>query len=314
MAITDFTYPSSNGVNTIHARISVPEGKPKGIVQIAHGITEHIGVYDRFMDFLAENGYVTVGNDHLGHGRSYTDPDDCGFFAESNGWNCAAADIRRLNKIVKAKFPDIPLVYFGFSMGSFLVRTCLIKYPDSCDAAIICGTGHQRSAAVNTGFNAADNIVKQKGARADGKTISALTFLPYGRRLEKGESHACWITSDHEEMQRFADDPLCGFTPKASMFRDMFGGIIYVSNPKNLQRMNKELPVLFMSGSDDPVGGYGKGVMRAFESFVGAGMKNTAVKLYGGKRHHLICETNREEVMQDILTFLENNSVHGRSE
>ena len=131
----DFTFQSSTGVNTIHALKCVPDTPPKAVVQIAHGIAEHIDRYRPFMSFLAENGYLAVGNDHLGHGKSITEPGQQGFFAEKDGWAHVVADMDLLHDLMKKEYPDIPYIFFGHSMGSFLTRTYLIKHPNKYDAA-----------------------------------------------------------------------------------------------------------------------------------------------------------------------------------
>ncbi len=144
-----FSFRSHDRINRIHSCIYLPDTVPCGIVQISHGITEHIGMYASFMSYLAENGFIAVGNDHLGHGLSVKNDSDRGFTAAENGWDHTAADIYRLTQIVKVKYPGLPYFYYGFSMGSFLVRTCLIRYPDCCDAAVIAGTGFPLSSLVD---------------------------------------------------------------------------------------------------------------------------------------------------------------------
>ena len=147
----DFFYPSSTGKNQIHARMCVPDGTPKGVVQIAHGIAEYINRYDAFMEFLAKNGYVAVGNDHLGHGQTAARLDEQGIFAEEDGWYYVVEDMKSLRDHVREEYHDIPYVFFGHSMGSFLTRTFLIRYPELYDAAILSGTGHQSPALINAG-------------------------------------------------------------------------------------------------------------------------------------------------------------------
>ena len=154
-AFEDFTFSSSTGHNTIHALKCLPDGAPKAVVQIAHGIAEHIDRYRPFMAFLAENGYVAVGNDHLGHGKTIQDPSEQGFFAETDGWDYVVSDMDKLHDLMKKDYPGIPYVFFGHSMGSFLTRTYLIKHPDKYDAAVISGTGHQPKLMVLGGYAAA---------------------------------------------------------------------------------------------------------------------------------------------------------------
>lgn len=298
-----FSFRSHDRINRIHSCICFPDTSPCGIVQISHGITEHIGMYSSFMSFLSENGFIAAGNDHLGHGLSVSNDSDRGFTATENGWDHTAADIYRLSQIIKAKYPELPYFYFGFSMGSFLVRTCLIRYPDCCDAAVIAGTGFPTGSLVYAGYKIADSAARRKGVRYVSSGLSRLVFKPYNSRIEAPRTPKDWVSRDADEVDRFIADPLCSFAPSVGMYRDMFGGIIYVSDKNNIAKMDKDTPVFFISGSEDPVGSYGDGVYASFKAFLGAGMRNATMKLYGGARHALLMEYCRDEVQKDIVDF-----------
>ena len=305
-AFSEFTFPSSTGKNTIHVLRCDPSGEPRGIVQIAHGVAEHIGRYEDFMKFLAENGFVAVGNDHLGHGRSVTDPADRGFFCEEDGWNKVTDDMNILHDIMREEFPGLPYIFFGHSMGSFLTRTYMIRYPDAPDLAILCGTGHQAKPTVVSGLAAAELSAKAVGARKPGKALNELAFGSYNKRTDN-RTPVDWISSIPEEVDKYVADPECGFIACVGLFRDMMTGISFITDPANIALMNKDLPVLFVSGWEDPVGEYGKGVKRAFGAFCEAGMKNVHIKLYPTARHELLHDVCREETMKDILEWIEKN-------
>lgn len=302
----DFFYPSSTGHNEIRARILVPEGKPKGVVQIAHGIAEHIERYDKFMRFLAENGYVAVGNDHLGHGKSASRLDEIGIFAEKNGWTYVVQDMKALRELVREDFHDIPYILFGHSMGSFLTRTYLIRYPDQYDAAILSGTGHQSAALINGGFLAANLITSLKGPHGSGQMLNDMAFGSYCKRIEQPRTPFDWLSRDPETVDRYIADPLCGFVCKCSLYRDMMGGLKFLTNQRNVYKMNKEAPVYFMSGAEDPVGDYGEGVEKAYKAFCDAGLTDVMIRLYPGGRHEMLNEINSEDVMKDILNWLDD--------
>ena len=300
----DFYYPSSTGKNQIHARICTPDGTPKAVVQIAHGIAEHIDRYEDFMRFLAENSYVAVGNDHLGHGKSAATPDELGIFAEENGWNYVVEDMKKLRDQIKEQYPDLPYVFFGHSMGSFLTRTFLIKYPALYDAAILSGTGHQSAALVNGGYLAAQLLTKKNGPRSSGQTLNDMAFGSYCKRIENPRTPFDWLSRDNDTVDRYIADPLCGFICKTSLYRDMMGGLKFLTDQKNINKMNRNAPVYFMSGAEDPVGDYGKGVEKAYKAFCRAGLTDVMIRLYPGGRHEMLNELNRSEVMQDILSWL----------
>ncbi len=303
---SDFTFPSSTGKNTIHVRRCDPDGEARGIVQIAHGIAEHIGRYDDFMEFLADNGFVAVGNDHLGHGKSALDPGERGFFCEEDGWNRAVDDMNILHDIMREEYPGLPYVFFGHSMGSFLTRTYMIRYADAPGLAILCGTGHQPKPAVSSGLAVAEVSVRTAGARKPGKALNDIAFGSYNKRTDN-RTPVDWISSIPEEVDKYIADPDCGFIATNGLFRDMMSGIKFITDPANIALMNKELPVLFVSGWEDPVGEYGKGVKRAFTEFCRAGMKNVHIKLYPGARHELLHDICREETLNDILAWIDKN-------
>ena len=300
----DFYFQSSTGRTSIHALKCVPDGKPRAVVQIAHGIAEHIERYRPFMEFLANNGFVTAGNDHLGHGKSIRVPAEQGFFAEKDGWWRVVDDMDKLHDIMSKEYPELPYVLFGHSMGSFLTRTYLIKHPDKYDAVILSGTGHQSPALVLGGNAAASVMAKLNGVMGDGAKLDSLAFGTYLSKIENPRTKFDWLSRDAEQVDKYIADPLCGFVGKIGLYRDMMQGIKFITNEKNIAQMNKEKPVYFMSGDGDPVGDYGKGVERAYKAFCNAGLHDVFMRLYPGGRHEMLNETNKEQVYQDILNWL----------
>lgn len=300
----DFYFQSSTGRTSIHALKCIPDGKPRAVVQIAHGIAEHIDRYRPFMEFLADNGFVTAGNDHLGHGKSIRVPKEQGFFAEKDGWWRVVDDMDKLHGIMSKEYPELPYVLFGHSMGSFLTRTYLIKHPDRYDAVILSGTGHQSPALVLGGNAAASVMAKLNGAMGDGAKLDSLAFGTYLSKIENPRTKFDWLSRDTEQVDKYIADPLCGFVGKIGLYRDMMQGIKFITSEKNIAQMNKEKPVYFMSGDSDPVGDYGKGVERAYKAFCNAGLHDVFMRLYPGGRHEMLNETNKEQVYQDILNWL----------
>ena len=300
----DFYFQSSTGRTSIHALKCVPDSKPRAAVQIAHGIAEHIDRYRPFMEFLADNGFVVAGNDHLGHGKSIRVPEEQGFFAEKDGWWRVVDDMDKLHDIRSNEYPELPYVLFGHSMGSFLTRTYLIKHPDKYDGVILSGTGHQSPALVLGGNAAASVMAKLNGAMGDGAKLDSLAFGTYLNKIENPRTKFDWLSRDTEQVDKYIADPLCGFVGKIGLYRDMMQGIKFITDKKNIAQMNKEKPVYFMSGDGDPVGDYGKGVERAYKAFCDAGLHDVFMRLYPGGRHEMLNETNKEQVYQDILSWL----------
>ena len=300
----DFYFQSSTGRTSIHALKCVPDGKPRAVVQIAHGIAEHIDRYRPFMEFLADNGFVAAGNDHLGHGKSIRVPEEQGFFAEKDGWWRVVDDMDKLHDIMSKEYPELPYVLFGHSMGSFLTRTYLIKHPDKYDGVILSGTGHQSPALVLGGNAAASVMAKLNGAMGNGTKLDSLAFGTYLNKIENPRTKFDWLSRDTEQVDKYIADPLCGFVGKIGLYRDMMQGIKFITNKKNIAQMSKEKPVYFMSGDGDPVGDYGKGVEREYKDFCDAGLHDVFMRLYPGGRHEMLNETNKEQVYQDILNWL----------
>lgn len=300
---TDYFYDSC-GAGKIHACCWMPEGAPKGIVQIVHGIAEFAQRYDDFANYLNAQGYIVVAEDHMGHGLSLEDGSIRGYF--HGGWFCGVEDTYRLMKDTMEKYPDLPYILFGHSMGSFMARTILAKYPDSgIRGCIICGTGWQPRAALPALIKVVEGICKKTGETKPSEQLQKMVFGGYNKRIADPRTASDWLTRDESIVDAYVADPLCGFTPACGLLRDMMKGIYYVEQPKNLRQMKKHLPVLFIAGEEDPVGPYGKGVVRAATEFKKAGMVRVSTKLYPQCRHEILNELNKQEVYEDIHRWIE---------
>ncbi|MBS7263117.1 MAG: lysophospholipase [Eubacteriales bacterium] len=302
--LTEFTFPSSNKQNDIRVRMIEPDGPAHAIVQIAHGVAEHSERYDAFMRYLAEHGFITAANDHLGHGKSVRDESELGYFDERDGWARVVDDMHTLHEKLCAEHPGLPYFLFGHSMGSFLTRTYLIRYPDELSGAVICGTGQQSSLLVGSGRLLARLICAFKGPKHKSTFLGNLAFGSYNKDFAPIRTKNDWLSRNEASVDAYEADPLCGFVSSAGLYRDMMGGIAFIGKQSNIGRMRKDLPVFFIAGDMDPVGEKGKGVRRAYERFLRAGMTDVAIKLYPDCRHELLNELNRDEVMSDVLNWL----------
>lgn len=299
---TDFYYDSC-GKGKIHACKWTPECAPKAVVQIVHGIAEFIDRYGGFASYLAAQGYVVTAEDHMGHGLSIGTEGVQGYF--HGGWFAAVEDTYRLAKDTMVQFPDIPYILFGHSMGSFMARTILTKYPDSgISAAIICGTGWQPRFALPALIKAVEGICSKTGEENPSEKLQGMIFGGYNKRIASPRTPSDWLTHDEAIVDEYIAHPLCGFTPSCGLLREMMKGMLYIEQPKNLKRMKKDLPVFFLAGMEDPVGSYGKGVERAVAEFKKVGMANVSLKLYPNCRHEILNELNKTEVYSDICCWL----------
>lgn len=296
-------YFDSCGKGMIHYCKWTPDGQIIGIVQIVHGIAECVDRYDKFANYLNSLGYMVVGEDHMGHGLSVEGGSTQGFF--HGGWFAAVEDTVQLMKATMAAHPGVPYVLFGHSMGSFMARTILAKYPDSgIAAAIICGTGWQPTAAMPALIKVVEGICLKTGEENPSQQLKRMVFGGYNKRIPNNRTPVDWLTRDDSVVDGYIADPLTGFTPACGLFRDMMKGIYYVQQGKHLRNMKKHLPVFFIAGAEDPVGNYGSGVEKAAKEFRKAGMINVSCKLYPGCRHEILNELNKEAVYEDVANWL----------
>ena len=300
----DFSYPSSDKIHTVHAREWVPEGRPRGVVQIVHGVAEHIGRYDPVARFLASRGYLVCGEDHLGHGL--TAGGKFGYFGPKNGWDLVARDVRRLRQLEGEKLPNLPYVILGHSMGSFLTRTYLIRWPGTVDAAVLSGTGQEPAAAVASGKALSGSLCRLKGPDHVSRLVNELSLGSYNKAFKPNRTSSDWLSRDEAAVDAYLADPLCTFLPTVSMFRDMMGGLQFIASRAKLAKMNKSTPIYLLSGDRDPVGSMGAGVWKVEGMLRSAGCQDVTVKLYPGGRHEMLNEINRQEVFNDLIAWIES--------
>lgn len=298
-----FSYESAGG-GTIVATSWEPEGKTIGVVQIIHGIAEHVARYEDFASYLNGLGYTVVAEDHMGHGASVGKNGQLGYF--SGGWWAAVEDTCCLMRMTMQKYPDIPYVLFGHSMGSFMARSILAKYPDSgISGCIICGTGWQEKTVLRAGRVLANMICKLQDPQLPSAVLHNVAFGAYNKRVERPRTASDWLTRDTAVVDAYVADPLCGFQASAGLMRDMFEGIAYIQTPEALCGMNKTLPVYFIAGGDDPVGNYGKGVRKTAQAFREAGMERVQTKIYPLDRHEILNEINKLDVYRAVANWLQ---------
>ena len=289
----------------IHCCQWIPEGKPRGVIQIVHGIAEYAARYDNLAKVFTDRGFVVVAEDHMGHGGSISREIPQGCFAD--GWLAAVSDIYRLMQMTKEEYPDLPYVIYGHSMGSFMTRTLLYTYPEAgLKAAVLSGTGWMPKAVLRTGRAVCAAEGRRKGMNSCSPMIDKLMFGSYNKGYENPRTPVDWLSRDAAEVDKYIADPLLGFPASIGLAREMLGGMLMNEDKKNLDKMPKDLPVLFVSGDKDPVGNNGKGVQQAYEAFQAAGMRDVRIKLYPDARHELHNELNREDLHRDVLAFLED--------
>ena len=306
---SEFYFPSSDGRTLIHVNQWTPLGGPvAGVVQIAHGVAEYGARYEPFARFLCGHGFAVVANDHLGHGKSLVEDCPMVYFGDENGWRHAVEDMEELRRRTAKVFPGVPYFLFGHSMGSFLSRTHLIRYPGRLDGCVLCGTGHMSPALIAGGKLIAGREIRRLGRKAYSAKADQLAFGAYNKPFAPNRTRFDWISASEANVDAYIADPLCGGDTTLGLFRDMLGGLGIITKQANIERMDKDLPVLFIAGDQDPVGEMGKGVRRAYQAFRKAGMRDVSIKLYHGLRHEILNEASRRYVYQDVLDWLETRA------
>ena len=296
----EFNYMSSNGSTLIHCIKWIPDN-PIGVIQIVHGITEHIGRYEEFASYMANLGYIVVGNDHLGHGKSIINDKPKMYIGKLGSWDYLVKDIHTLYELISEEY-KLPTYLIGFSLGSFVSRHYLIDYNPNYQKVILVGTGIQPGLVLNILKMIVKGEVKKIGEENTSKFIKDLSFGTYNKQIKDTKTDCDWLTSSEEEINKYLNDPLVGKDITGSLFYELLDGMIYTSKLSNIKKM-KDLPILLLSGLDDPVGSKGSGVKK-LESIYKKNNIDVSIRLYEGKRHDLFHETNKLEVFKDIEEYI----------
>ena len=304
MEIFSGTYKSSDGRSNVVFYEFVPDTMPKAILQISHGMCEHIGRYRRFAEFLTKQGILVCGNDHLGHGKTAKTPADLGFFGEKNGWRFLIRDVKQLTEIMKSKYKNIPLFLLGHSMGSFVARAYLSWYSDLVNGAILLGTSGG-VAAKSTAAAITNLMCAMHGIRFRSGAVTKLATETFTLKVSGKKSDMDWLTRDRKVIEGYQRDKTSSFIFTAKAYNDMITLLNTVSAKDWADSVPENMPTLIMSGDMDPVGEYGKGVYKVYNRLKKAGVKDVTLRLYKGARHELLHELNRGEVFGHILDWLE---------
>lgn len=299
----DIYFPSHDGKTKIHACVWKPQGEIKGVVQIIHGMCEYAARYNEFAEFLTNNGFLVVADDHLGHGQSVVDKEHLGYFNDARSTDTVIADIRSLHVAVKKQTEGLPYFILGHSMGSFFCRKYISLYGEEFNGAVIMGSGFKSRVTLETALAFVKINALFHGWKNRSKFIKKLAFGSYNKKFKPARTANDWLSVDTENVDKYNDDELCNFSFTNNGYAVLFGIIKEACSMETIRNVDRDLPVFFVAGADDPVGDYGKGVKKAKGKFYQAGVKNVTLKLYDGARHEILNDTCKQQVMEDLLQF-----------
>jgi alpha-beta hydrolase superfamily lysophospholipase len=299
MGASEFFVEGDDGARLL-ARRWFAEGRPRAIVQIAHGLAEHSRRYEDFAVALNGAGIGAYANDHRGHGGT-AKADDLGFFAAKDGWRLCLDDLWALTRHIGAEHPDVPIVFFGHSMGSFMGQAFIAEHGAALAGAILSGSDGRPPAIAALGRLIARFERMRLGARGKSALLKSMMFGAFNKPFRPARTDFDWLSRDPAAVDAYIADPLCGFDYSTQLVIDLLDGLKPLLAPATLARIPKALPILILSGARDPVGG---NLQSLIDAYRGAGLE-PAVRLYPDGRHEMLNEINRSEVKADLIGWID---------
>ena len=304
MKLQEFTVSSAGGQRQLHACQWTPEGEVRAVVQLTHGMCEHILRYAPLAEVLTGRGFAVIGHDHLGHGFTAPDLNELGIFPADHPAQTMADDIRKITAVAKARFPGLPVFLLGHSMGSFLARRVCMEAPNSYRGVILMGTGRIPDAAVQSAKATLRTMIRLRGANHRPTRMTAIGIANYNRPFQPIETPNDWLTSDREKRAAYNADPLCQFTFSAAGYLMLMKTIEYIQKPEHIRALSPELSILFVSGALDPVGENGRGVRSVMKRYQKQ-CSDVSATIYPGCRHQILDETISDTICADIADWVE---------
>jgi len=303
MQSTTTTVTASDGI-PLHTMRWLPDGPVKAVVQVAHGMAEHSGRYARLAEALTGAGYAVYATDHRGHGSTAAE-EDHGYFADKDGWSTVVEDVRAVTRFAQDEHPGLPVFLLGHSMGSFLARAYVIEGSRDLAGLILSGTAGDPGLLGKAGLAIAYAEARVRGRRHVSPLLDKLTFGQYNSAFKPNRTGFDWLSRDDDEVDLYVADAMCGRTFTSGFFTDLLGGLGGINDRRRVARVRRDLPILLVSGDQDPVGANGKGVRAVAEQFRSVGVVDVTCTLYPGARHEIFNETNRDEITSDVVAWLD---------
>jgi alpha-beta hydrolase superfamily lysophospholipase len=301
------TFAIARDGGAIFVRRWLPDGAPRVGVQIAHGLAEHSARYERLAVALTGAGYAVYASDHRGHGP-HCPPADLGFFAAQNGWRQCLDDLSAVNRRVAADLPGLPVVFMGHSLGSIMGQQFIAEHGADLAGAILSGTSGTPPAILPLGRLIARLERWRLGPRGHSALLRKMLFEEFNKPFKPARTDFDWLSRDPAEVDKYIDDPLCGFPFTVQLAIDMLDALGPIAAKEAVARIPKTLPIYIFSGARDPVGDRLQGLIDAYRD---AGLARVTTRLYPDARHETLNETNRDEVTADLIAWLKANVGEG---
>lgn len=300
-----YTFAARDGKEIFYTYWPIDKNETlRGVVQIAHGIGEHIGRYEEVALALNKEGFAVYGNDHRGHGRTANNGKTLGQYTGESFWNDAVEDMHEMTELIKSEHPNAYFILLGHSLGSLLGRDYIARYGAEVDAVIISGTAGYIKVLGPAGVAITNLLVRFRGRTATSPLIESFFFDQFNRKFKPNRTKLDWLSRDEHEVDKFDKDPLRSEKFQIGILQGAALGGKMANAPKTLKNTPKDLPMYIFSGDQDPVGEMGAGVKRVYHDYKKAGMKELTLKLYPGGRHEMFNETNRKEVLEDMMNWI----------
>jgi alpha-beta hydrolase superfamily lysophospholipase len=306
MKSSTFTFADSDGVVVFVYAWAPDGGTPKGVVQISHGMQEHAGRYERVAEFFTRNGYAVYANDQRGHGKTAFGVDKQGQLGPG-GWDHTVGVLKQLTDRIKVDFPGVPLFLLGHSWGSLLAQNYIERWGSELKGVLLSGTTG-KDPMVKLGVLLGKWRVRMYGANAPGGILEKMSVGKLNKKFEPARTPKDWINRDKDEIDRYIADPYCGKPFPNGFFLDLAELLVQTWDPQNERHVPKELPIYLFAGTMDPVGGFTKTIAALAARYKSNGVHDVTCRFYPGARHEILNETNRTEVMNEALAWLDSHA------
>jgi alpha-beta hydrolase superfamily lysophospholipase len=298
-----FIFKNKDGID-INAYKWIPKGNIRGIIQIAHGMSEKAIRYEYLAEKLTEVGFLVYANDHRGHGKSAKSIDELGYISHNDGFKDMVEDMKQLLDIINMENPQGKIILLGHSMGSFLAQRYIQLYGMDLAGVILSGTNGKQKPIINLGILVSKTIMNFKGRKYKSSMINNLAFGSYNKKINPVHTPFDWLTRDEDEVDKYITDPYCGTLFPVSFFYDLFKGMKLIHKEENLRLVPKDLPIYILGGNADPVGNYGEGIINLYKTYKSQNIKFLSYKIYTGGRHEMFNEINKDEVIKDTIEWI----------